>query len=453
MIEKNQNYIVDIEDMTHEGAGVARIDGFAVFVEGAIVGEKIRIKIVKVLKNFAYGKIEKIIEQSPERRPPTCEIYKKCGGCKLQHMSYEATLKFKKNVVKSNLKRIGKIDVEVLDTIGLDEPYAYRNKVQFPIGDNGNEIVVGFFAERTHEIVPVTDCSIQSRIANKIIIDMKNIIKREKISVYNETTKKGLIRHIIIRNSEKTNEVMLIIVTNGEKFDKKDRMIDEITTRNPEIKSIIQNINTKVTNVILGEKDILLYGKDRITDYIGKLKFEISAHSFFQVNSKQTENLYNKALEYADLTGKETVFDLYCGTGTISLFLAQKAKKVYGVEIVKQAVEDAKINAKNNNICNAEFIYGKSEEIAPQLYAKGIRADVVVIDPPRSGCDSKLIDMLNKMKPQKIVYVSCNSATLARDISLFEGYTVKKVQPVDMFSWSFHVETVVLMEKVFNGGV
>jgi len=446
MIEKNQDYIVDIVDMTHEGAGVARIDGFAVFVEGAIVGEKIRIKIVKVLKNFAYGKIEKIIEQSPNRRPATCESYKKCGGCKLQHMSYEATLEFKKNIVKNNLRRIGKVETEVLDTIGLDEPYAYRNKVQFPVGDNGSEVVVGFFAERTHEIVPVTDCSIQSRIANKIIIDMKNIIKKEKISVYNETTKQGLIRHIIIRNSEKTKEVMVIIVTNGEKFDKKDRVIDEITTRNPEIKSIIQNVNMKVTNVILGEKDILLYGKDRITDYIGNLKFEISAHSFFQVNSKQTENLYNKALEYAGLTGKEIVFDLYCGTGTISLFLAQRAKKVYGVEIVKQAVEDAKINAKNNNIQNAEFIYGKSEEIAPELYKQGVKADVVVVDPPRSGCDGKLIDMLNNMKPEKIVYVSCNSATLARDISLFEGYKVEKVQPVDMFPWTYHVENIVLLK-------
>jgi len=447
MIEKNQNYITDITDMTHEGAGVAKIDGFTVFIEGAITGERVEIKIVKVLKSFAYGKILKIIKLSPNRKPPTCENYKRCGGCSLQHLTYNATLDFKANVVKNNLKKFAGLDINVNKTIGLDDPYSYRNKVQFPVGQKDNEVIVGFYANRTHEIIPVLDCTIQSRIANKIVRDVKEFIKQENVSVYDEVKNKGLIRHIVIRTSGKTNEVMVVIVTNGEQFNKKEILVKMLTERNKEVKSIIQNINTKKTNVILGGKEILLYGKSRITDYIGKFKFNISAQSFFQVNSKQTETLYKKALEFAGLTGKETVFDLYCGIGTISLFLAQKAYKVYGVEIVNQAIEDAKINAKENNVGNVEFFAGKSEEIVPNLYQKGIKADVVVVDPPRSGCDEVLIDTINKMQPQKIVYVSCNPATLARDIKLFEGYEVKKVQPVDMFPWTYHVESVVLLEK------
>lgn len=448
MIEKNQNYITDITDMTHEGAGVAKIDGFTVFIAGAITGERVEVKIVKVLKSFAYGKIIKIIKISPNRKPPTCENYNRCGGCSLQHLTYKATLDFKSEVVRNNLKKFAGLDIKVEKTIGLDDPYSYRNKVQFPVGQKDNEVVVGFYANRTHEIIPVLDCTIQSRIANKIVRDVKEFIKKENISVYDEEKNKGLIRHIVIRTSEKTQEVMVVIVTNGEQFNKKEMLIKILTERNKEIKSIIQNINIKRTNVILGDKQILLYGKSTITDYIGQFKFNISAQSFFQVNSKQTEMLYKKALEFAGLTGKETVFDLYCGIGTISLFLAQKAQKVYGVEIVKQAIEDAIVNARENNVENVEFFAGKSEEIVPGLYKKGIKADVVVVDPPRSGCDGVLIDTINQMKPEKIVYVSCNPATLARDVKLFDGYEVKKVQPVDMFPWTYHVESVVLLEKI-----
>jgi len=446
MVEKNQNYITDITDMTHEGAGVAKINGFTVFIEGAITGERVEVKIVKVTKSFAYGKMIKIIKMSPDRKPPTCENYKRCGGCNLQHLTYKATLDFKSNVVKNNLKKFAGLDIKVEKTIGLDDPYSYRNKVQFPVGEKDGEVIVGFYANRTHEIIPVTDCTIQSRMANKIIRDVKEFIKQEKISIYDEEKNSGLIRHIVIRTSEKTKEVMVVIVTNGEQFSKKEILIKMLTERNKEIKSIVQNVNKKKTNVILGDKEILLYGKSRITDYIGQFKFGISAQSFFQVNSKQTETLYKKALEFAGLTGKETVFDLYCGIGTISLFLAQKAYKVYGVEIVKQAIEDAKINAKENNVGNVEFYAGKSEEIVPELYKQGIKADVVVVDPPRSGCDGVLIDTINKMQPDRIVYVSCNPATLARDVKLFEGYEVKKVQPVDMFPWTYHSEVVSCLE-------
>ncbi|MBQ7668525.1 MAG: 23S rRNA (uracil(1939)-C(5))-methyltransferase RlmD [Clostridia bacterium] len=447
MVEKNKNYIVDIIDMTHEGAGVAKIDGFPVFIEGAILGENIEVKIVKVLKSLAYGKIEKIIKVSPDRKPPTCDVYKRCGGCNLQHMKYEMTLKFKQNVVKSNLKKFAGIDAKVNDSIGLSEPYAYRNKVQFPIGRQNNEVAVGFYANRTHEIIPVLDCSIQSRIANRIAKDVRDFIKQNNVSVYDEETCKGFLRHLMVRTAEKTNEVMIVLVTNGELFSKKELFVKYITSKYSEVKSIIQNVNTRKTNVILGEKDIVWYGQNRITDYIGDLKFNISAKSFFQVNSKQTETLYSKALEYAGLTGKETVFDLYCGVGTISLFLAQKAYKVYGVEIVEDAVADARINAKLNNISNVEFFVGKAESVVPKLYSEGVTADVVVVDPPRSGCDTILIDTVNKMKPKKIVYVSCNPATLARDIKLFDGYEVNAVQPVDMFPWTYHVETVAVMKK------
>lgn len=447
MVEKNKEYVTNILDMTHEGAGVAKIDGFAVFIDGAITGETVKIKVVKVTKNFAYGKLLEIIEASGNRRPVSCENFKKCGGCSLLHMSYPATLEFKRKVVKDSFKRIGHRDVEVEETLGMEEPYAYRNKVQFPVGEKDGRVVTGFFAGRTHDIVPITDCSIQSRIANKLINNIREFFRDNKISAYNEKTGKGFIRHVIIRNSEKSGEIMLILVTNGEEFLLKDKFVEFITDKCSKVKSIMQNINTKNTNVILGEKNIRLYGKDTIKDYIGEFVFNISPNSFFQVNARQTEVLYSKALEFAGLTGDETVFDLYCGIGSISLFLAKKAKRVYGVEVVKPAVQNAKENAKENGITNTLFYSGKAEEVVPKLYEEGINADVVVVDPPRSGCDKVLIETVLKMKPKKIVYVSCNPGTLARDVEMLDGYEVKKVQPVDMFPWSFHVETVCLLTK------
>lgn len=448
MVEKNREYVTNILDMTHEGAGVAKIDGFAVFVDGAITGETVKIKIVKVTKNFAYGKLIEIIEASGNRRPVSCENFKKCGGCSLLHMSYPATLEFKRKVVKDSFKRIGHRDVEVEETLGMEEPYAYRNKVQFPVGMKDGRVVTGFYAGRTHNIVPVTDCSIQSRIANKLINNVREFFRDNKVSAYDENTGTGFVRHVVIRNSEKSGEIMLILVTNGEDFPQKDKFVEYVLDKCNRVKSIMQNINDKNTNVILGEKNIRLYGKGTIKDYIGEFVFNISPNSFFQVNARQTEVLYSKVLEFAGLTGNETVFDLYCGIGSISLFLAKKAKRVYGVEVVKPAVQNAKENAKENGITNAIFYCGKAEEVVPKLYEDGIRADVVVVDPPRSGCDKTLIDTILKMEPKKVVYVSCNPGTLARDVELMEGYEVKCVQPCDMFPWSFHVETVVMLEKI-----
>lgn len=445
MVTKNKEYIITILDMTHDGAGVAKIDGFAVFIDGAITGEIVKVKIVKVTKNFAYGKLMEIVEASASRKPVTCENFKKCGGCNLLHMSYQATLDFKRKVVKDCFKRIGHREVEVLPTIGMEEPYFYRNKVQFPVGEINGKITTGFYSERSHNIVPITDCSIQSKIANKLVNNVREFFRDNNISAYDEKSGNGFLRHVVIRSSEKTGEVMLILVTNGEEFNKKTEFVDFIIKKCSRVKSIVQNINTKNTNVILGEKNIRLYGKDTIKDYIGEFSFNISPNSFFQVNSVQTKVLYDKALEFANLSGNETVFDLYCGIGSISLFLAKNAKRVYGVEVVAPAVQNAKDNAKENGITNALFYCGKAEVAVPKLYDDGIRADVVVVDPPRSGCDKVLVDTMLKMKPERIVYVSCNPGTLARDVERLEGYEVKMVQPVDMFPWTYHVETVALL--------
>ncbi|MBP3283918.1 MAG: 23S rRNA (uracil(1939)-C(5))-methyltransferase RlmD [Clostridia bacterium] len=449
MVEKNKEYVTEVLDLTHEGLGVAKVEGFAVFVEGALPREQIRMKIVKVTKNFAYGKLLEILEPSSKRRPVTCDTFKKCGGCALCHMSYPATLEFKRKVVRDSFLRIGHRDVAVEETIGMEEPYFYRNKVQFPVGLSADgKVITGFYANRTHDIVSVNDCSIQSRIANKLILNIREFLRENKVPIYDEKTQTGLVRHVIIRNSEKTGEVMVILVTKEEAFAQKEAFVSFVLEKCSKVVSIMQNINPKNTNVILGEKNIRLYGKDTIKDYIGEFSFNISPNSFFQVNARQTEVLYRKALEFADLSGNETVFDLYCGIGSISLFLAKKAKRVYGVEVVKPAVQNAKENAKENGITNAVFYCGKAEEVVPKLYSEGIRADVVVVDPPRSGCDKVLIDTILEMKPKKIVYVSCNPGTLARDVAALEGYEVKMVQPVDMFPWSFHVETVVEICKV-----
>lgn len=442
MIEKNKEYIVNIEDMTYEGMGVAKIDNFPIFIESAITGEKIKIKIVKVLKNFAYGKVMEIIEKSLDRIEPFCPMYKRCGGCNIQHMSYDATLKLKKNIVQNNLKRIAGLDIEVEDVKGMTEPYNYRNKAQYPVGIQNNEVVVGFYSAGSHNIVPNMECGIQSKFSGEVIKAVKEYIIDNRISVYNEETKKGVIRHVVIRNSEKTGESMLIVVINSSK--KLEGIKEYLNSKKINISTIVQNINMKNTNVILGEKNIVLSGKGYITDMIGNLRFKISPHSFFQVNKTQTEVLYNTALEMAGLTGNEVVYDLYCGTGTISLFLAQKAKKVYGVEIVAPAIENAKENAIENDIQNVEFICGKSEEV---IFDIKDTPDTVVVDPPRAGCDVKLIKEICRLGPEKMVYVSCNPATLARDIKEFEGYEVKKVVPVDMFCWSNHVETVVLLQN------
>ncbi|MBU5485183.1 23S rRNA (uracil(1939)-C(5))-methyltransferase RlmD [Clostridium sp. MSJ-11] len=448
-VEKNKDYIVDITGFASEGQGVAKVQDFTIFISGAIKGEKCKIKVVKVNKNYAFGKIVEIIEYSPYREEPICHIYNQCGGCQMQHLSYEGQLEFKKQKVQDVMKRIGKIDVEVEPVMGMKEPYRYRNKVQLPVGRENEEIHIGFYAERSHKIINMDNCHIQDEIGDKAVKLMREWITKYNIETYNEEKHKGIIRHIMIRKAFRTGEVMVVVVTRGEELPYKNEFVDIMIKNIPGLVSIIQNVNKDKTNVVLGLKNKTLWGKDSIVDYIGKYKFNISPLSFFQVNPAQTEILYEKALEYAELKGEEVVFDAYCGTGTISLFLSEKAKKVYGVEIIPEAIENAKINTRENGVNNAEFIVGKSEEVIPELIQRGIKADVVVVDPPRKGCERSLLEAMAKMSPQKIVYVSCDPATLARDLGILEelGYKTEKVQPVDMFPQTAHVETIVLIQR------
>jgi 23S rRNA (uracil1939-C5)-methyltransferase len=450
-VKKNEVYRIEISGMTHEGQGVGRIENFTVFVDGSIKGEEVEIKIIKVNKSYAVGKLLNILKASPDRAEPICKVFNRCGGCSLQHMSAQAALKFKTDVVIENIRRIGKLkDVVVHDTIGMENPFNYRNKAQYPVGQLKDELVVGFYAKKSHDIVDSPQCMIQHSVSDRAKLIVKRFLEDNKISVYDEETGKGLVRHVMTRRGFNTGELMVVLVLNGKSLPQQNKLVRQLTADIPEIKSIVLNVNTANTNIILGNRNIVVFGEETITDYIGRFKFKISPLSFFQVNPVQTEVLYNKALEYAGLTGEETVFDLYCGIGTISLFLSEKAKKVYGVEVVEEAIRDAKENAKLNGVDNVEFLVGEAEKIIPDMYQKGIRADVVVVDPPRKGCDEVLLDTLVSMSPERIVYVSCNPATLARDLAFLtgKGFQVVEVQPVDMFPWSIHVECVVLMSRV-----
>ena len=449
-VEKNKDYEIDITGMGYEGEGVGKIEDFAIFVQGALIGETAQIRIVKTSKNFAFGKLLEIIKPSPDRVEPPCEIYKRCGGCQLQHLSNEGQLKYKTQRVIDAITRIGKLDhVNINETIGMENPYRYRNKVQLPIGIENYEVKIGFYAQRTHEIIGMDSCIIQDEIADKVVKLTKEWTQKHNISTYNEINNSGVLRHIMIRRGFKTGEVMVVIVTKARELPYSKEFVDAILKNIDGVKSIIQNVNDKKTNVILGEKCKTLWGEDTISDYIGEFTFKISPLSFFQVNPIQTEILYNKTLEYAGLHGTETVFDAYCGTGTISLFLSKKCKKVYGVEIVPQAIENAIENARSNNINNAEFIVGESEKVIPELISKGIKAEVVVVDPPRKGCDKVLLEAIAEMAPDKIVYVSCDVGTLSRDLAILQnlGYKAVEIQPVDMFPQTAHVECVVLIEK------
>ncbi len=449
-LEKNKNYNIEITGMTHEGQGVGRINGLAVFVDGVLEGEQAEIKIIKLNKSYAVGKLINILKTSPDRATPFCGAYKRCGGCSLQHMDYKAQLAFKTKLVRDNLERIGGISgVIVHDTIGMNVPMNYRNKAQFPVAAVNGSVVTGFYAARSHDVIDSEECGIQDVISDRIRKIVGHFITEKGIPAYDEKTGRGLIRHIMTRVGFNTGEVMVVLVINGSSLPYANELVGLLTCDVPGIKSIYLNINTKSTNVILGDKNILLYGSETITDTIGRYRFKISPHSFFQVNPVQTEVLYGKALEYAGLTGTETVFDLYCGTGTISLFLSEKAAKVIGVEVVEAAISDARENAGINGVTNTEFFVGEAEKVVPELYGRGIRADVVVLDPPRKGCDESLLQLLADMQPDRIVYVSCNPATLARDLKFLagHGFSVIEAQPVDMFPWTGHVETVVLMTK------
>ncbi|MDK0698003.1 23S rRNA (uracil(1939)-C(5))-methyltransferase RlmD [Clostridium perfringens] len=454
MVEKNKEYIFDIISQGYEGEGIAKIDNkYPIFIEGALKGEKVKVRIVKVNKNFAYGKLMEVLEASEERVNPPCAIYKRCGGCKLQHASYKAQLDFKWDRVKDCVSKIGKLDPTIVKyPLGMENPWRYRNKVQLPIGLINGEVKIGFFAPRSHDIIDMESCLIQDEIGDKVVKLTREWIEKFNIRPYNvdgEYDEKGIVRHIMIRRGFTTNEVMIVLVTNGEKLPHKEEFVDLMVKNIPGIKSVIQNINSKKTNVILGLESKTLWGEDTISDYIGDFRFNISPLSFFQVNPIQTEVLYGKALEYANLTGNEEVFDAYCGTGTITLFLSQKAKKVYGVEIIPQAIDNAWINAKENKVENVEFFVGESEVVIPDLINKGVKADVVVVDPPRKGCDKKLLDAITNIDAKKIVYVSCDPSTLGRDLQVLEenGYKTLEVQPVDMFPNTAHIENVALLIK------
>ncbi|NDI36003.1 23S rRNA (uracil(1939)-C(5))-methyltransferase RlmD [Chengkuizengella sediminis] len=451
-VTKNMEVTIEIIGIGHSGEGVGRINGYTLFIKGALPGERVKAKVIKVKKNYGYGKLLEIVEKSESRTEPPCDIYNQCGGCQLQHMDYSAQLEWKRQRVMANLERIGKLEVAnsqgtgitVLPTLGMDEPWNYRNKAQVPIGEHEGGLVGGFYAQGSHRIIDMDTCLIQHDLNNNVIREVKNIAQQLGISAYDEVTHKGLLRHVVVKIAFHTNELMVVLVTNGERIPKEEEFINQIRDKFSQVVSICQNINMKKTNVIFGDQTKTLWGKEVIYDYIGDVKFAISARSFYQVNPVQTKILYEKALEYAGLTGEETVIDAYCGIGTISLFLAQKAKKVYGVEIVKEAIEDAKINAELNGMSNVEFVVGKAEEVIPKWKETGIEADMIVVDPPRKGCDETLLQTIIAMKPKRVVYVSCDSATLARDLRILEdgGFRTEQVQPVDMFPHTVHVECV-----------
>ena len=448
---KNDLVTLEIEDCGIDGEGIGKADGFTVFVKDAVIGDTVTAKIIKAKKNYGYGRLMEVLKPSPYRVEPKCKFARQCGGCQLQALSYDQQLVFKTNKVKGHLERIGGFtDIPMEPIIGMDELFHYRNKAQFPVGRNKEgKIVTGFYAGRTHNIIENRDCAL-GVAENKEVLD-RVIAHMEKYGIepYNEATGKGLVRHVLIRYGYFTKEVMVCLILNGNKLPKEEQLVKSLCEI-PGMTSITINVNKKRSNVILGEEICLLWGQEYITDRIGDISYQISPLSFYQVNPMQTQKLYAKALEYADLHGEETVWDLYCGIGTISLFLAQKAKFVRGVEIVPAAIENAKENAKLNGLENTEFFVGKAEEVLPREYKKnGVYADVIVVDPPRKGCDETLLETMVEMNPERIVYVSCDSATLARDLKYLceRGYELRKVCPVDQFGMTVHVETVVLLSQ------
>ena len=448
-VEKNKEYVVEIIDNGFEGEGIAKINDFTIFVPNAIKGEKVKILIVKVLKSYGYGKIIDLLEKSIDRVESDCNTYKRCGGCSLRHIKYEKTLEMKQNAVQSLVNKILKNKIEVQKTLGMENPYHYRNKAQYPVGKNSEgKAQIGVFANRTHEIIPIQECYIQNKKSQEVAKFVIEFINANNISVYNEKTRKGLVRHIVTKVGVKTNEIMCVLVINGKEIPKEKELVTEVTKKFPEVKTIVKNINTQNTNVVMGKENIVIYGSGYIKDQLGKYIFKISPHSFYQVNPIQAENLYNIGVQAANISKNDIVFDLYCGIGTISLFMAQYAKKVYGIEIVEQAIQDAKENAKINNIENAEFIAGDVENVLDDLInVKKVIPDVIMIDPPRKGMDNKSVENILNIKPKKLVYISCNPATLVRDLAKFEEeYEVKTIKPVDMFPFTSHVECVSVLE-------
>ena len=448
--KKNDLCRVTIEDIGTDGEGIGKIDGFTLFIKDAVLGDEVEAKIMKAKKNYAYAKLEKVLTPSPFRVEPECQFHKQCGGCQIQAMDYAKQLEFKHNKVRNNLIRIGGLDADYVDSImetpvGMETPFYYRNKAQFPFGKNKEgKTITGFYAGRTHSIIENTDCALGVD-ENKIILEkILKYMEEEKVNPYEEETHKGLLRHALIRKGFATGQLMVCLVINGKKLPAENKLVQSLLEVEG-MTSISVSVNTEKTNVIMGKEIRLLYGKDQIEDEIDGITFKISPLSFYQVNPVQTERIYSQALKYADLNGDETVWDLYCGIGTISLFLARCAKHVYGVEIVPQAIDDAKENAVRNGIKNVDFYVGKAEVVLPEKYEKeGIFADVIVVDPPRKGCDEDCLNTMVQMQPKRIVYVSCDSATLARDVKYLEehGYKLMQARIFDNFPQSVHVESV-----------
>ncbi|UXV35893.1 23S rRNA (uracil(1939)-C(5))-methyltransferase RlmD [Staphylococcus sp. IVB6181] len=449
-LKKNQVFKGQVVDLTHEGHGVVKIDRYPVFVPKALTGEEIEFKLIKVNKNFAIGKLLEIFTESKDRVEPPCVYYDKCGGCQLQHLDYLAQLEMKRNQVVNLFHRKGKFtSTPINETIGMMNPWNYRNKSQIPVGQNSEDApIMGFYRQRSHDIIDMEECLIQDSIQNQLMRMIRALLTEHNVSVYDEKRKEGLLRHVIIRVGYTSREVMVVFVTNGKKFKQAKAIIKQMVEAVPNIKSVIQNINETHSNVIMGKKSKTLYGKDEITDELDSVEFEISDQSFYQINASQTVKLYNKALEYAGLTGEETVLDTYCGIGTIGLYMAEKAKHVYGVEVVPAAIEDAKKNDKLNGYDNTTFVCGKAESVIMDWKQQGIQPDVVMVDPPRKGCDEQFLRTLLELNPQRIVYISCNPSTQQRDAHILaEGYELKEITPVDMFPQTTHIETVALFER------
>lgn len=467
MMQKNEIVKVKIEDIGVGGEGIGKVDGYTLFIKDAIIGDVVEAKVMKAKKNYGYARLMNVLTPSKDRvEEPVCPMARKCGGCQIQEMKYPAQLAFKEAKVRGNLERIGEVPTELLDQImhpavGMDgegmQPFRYRNKAQFPIGtDKDGRVIAGFYAGRTHSIIENTDCALGVEVNEEILNCILDFMEEFKIPAYDEVKHKGLVRHVLLRYGFKTDEIMVCLVINGKTIPHCHDLVGRLRQISG-MTSITLSTNTAKTNVIMGDTIRLLWGQEFITDYIGEIKYQISPLSFYQVNPVQTEKLYGLALDYAGLTGNEAVWDLYCGIGTISLFLAKKAKQVYGVEIVPQAIDDAKNNAKINDITNAEFYVGKAEEVLPEYYkeyekthnGETAHADVIVVDPPRKGCEESLLQTIVDMQPEKVVYVSCDSATLARDVKFLRanGYELKDVTPVDQFPHTVHVETVVLLSQ------
>lgn len=450
-VVKNKEYIVDVIDNGFEGEGIAKVDNFTIFIPGVIKGEKVKIIVIKVLSSYAYGKLVQVIKKSRHRVDCDCTTYKRCGGCTLRHIEYQETLKIKQRNVQNLLDKSKNTNITVLPTIGMGIPYQYRNKAQYPLGINKNgQAEIGVYANRSHEIIPMDNCAIQHKISEQIAKFIYYFIKDNNISIYNEKTRKGIFRHIVIKLGVQTDEIMCILVINSEDIPREDELVTMLIREFPKIKTIVKNVNTKDTNVILGNKNINIYGNGYITDILGEYKFKISPMSFYQVNPVQTELLYNRAIEMSGLIENRmnTALDLYCGIGTIGIFLSKYVDKVYGIEIVPEAIEDAKENAKINNINNIEFMVGDVEYALSELIEnRKINPNIVFVDPPRKGLDKNTIENLIKIKPEKIVYISCNPSTLVRDINLLkDSYNSTEIQPIDCFPYTSHVECITVLQ-------